>query len=939
MFAIHHCRLLVQKPSSQTKFPPMHFQDNGDVGDMPADGEGDDEEDPSTDDESDDDREGKRAPFDNVINGFVTQLQNHGAGVPVPDPATLSQISAYLQHSLQYKQPKRRYVSTTVSVRPPRIDGGVRPPKKHQARNGVVYAYEPTDDSCCEKQCFLQFHDATLDCIRLARAPLYDSNLSRATLGSQLRANHTLHLKLYTGVPCCVTMACRIYSASRQLLYKDNRITRTRADANHSNCKVSASVCAWLTSLKECLDVMPDEGGWYMCNHQKKTYVYKEYVEDVQLWPTLYLAVTRQWFTSVWRDNFPEIRLRKHCRFTKCYFCVKYRGLAADRTQAVAVREDAKSRLRQHYAWAHKRERGLYGHKTALAVTQPQAYISIAIDATDKFSEGFPHFVEKTKKDDIGVRLKVEIVCVIVHGAPPYIFLAWEHLRSDPNLVCEVLSRTLIAEEARRGKLPPTLFLQMDNCIRENKNTYTEKFLEWLVERGVSRKILASFLPVGHTHFDPDQLASRIGEILRTRDIHNAAALVATLKQCYSPAPHVEFIHDVLDWRNLINPGINTDYKTISKWPVGTALCRQNRGLCTKKENFDKRYYMPPTSDLHWMIRPDANGNVFLQTRHSVEEPDGQWGEPVFHWDTNAKRPRDRENKHRSGLLPSDLVFAPRRTLSAKRIAELTKTLAGASHRLSEQDANEIADVFHGLVNPPTDMALPDHRWTLKNEVPIDCVEPTFAPLRAAPYSIMHNDNEQRQAREQRNQGEDVAKLVLGKFVAYTTKYLKHEAQQSRNEFWLGRILNLDNVGCQLEVRCYHTGTKLNATGKGNTAKYRPWMGAMGTTYPQKVWIPYERILLQIDQLTVPGNRVAVGYRRRIVNVIGARVCDQQDMEPEYDKDDEVEAEEDEQEDDEQEDQQEEEEQEEEQEEEEKEEEEEHAVHGGRRSSKRLRAH
>jgi hypothetical protein len=109
------------------------------------------------------------------------------------------------------------------------------------------------------------------------------------------------------------------------------------------------------------------------------------------------------------------------------------------------------------------------------------------------------------------MRLQLHTVCVCVHGSAPYIYLAHENILSDPNLFCEVLTRVLLAEERKRGKLPPTLYLQLDNCWRENKNTYTEKYVEWVVERSLHKEIHVSFLPVGHTHFDPDQLASRIG--------------------------------------------------------------------------------------------------------------------------------------------------------------------------------------------------------------------------------------------------------------------------------------------------------------------------------------------------------------------------------------------------------------------------------------------
>ena len=39
------------------------------------------------------------------------------------------------------------------------------------------------------------------------------------------------------------------------------------------------------------------------------------------------------------------------------------------------------------------------------------------------------------------------------------------------------------------GQLPPTMYLQMDNCWRENKNRYVFCFLALLVELGIFEKV------------------------------------------------------------------------------------------------------------------------------------------------------------------------------------------------------------------------------------------------------------------------------------------------------------------------------------------------------------------------------------------------------------------------------------------------------------------
>jgi hypothetical protein len=552
---------------------------------------------------------------------------------------------------------------------------------------------------------------------------------------------------------------------------------------------------------------------------------------------------------------------------------VKYRSILSDRKLSEAVRLDARVRLKLHLAWANKRERGLYKFKRIIAIEEPARAISMSIDGTDKLDHGFPHFFEITKDDD-SVRFKISIVCAMVHGTNPYIYLAWEHLYSDPNLVCEVVTRTSRHEEGSRGVLPPNLFVQLDNCWRENKNTYVEKYLEFLVERGIHAQVLASFLPKGHTHFDCDQLASRIGEVLQHRDIKSVEALIEVLRHCYSPEPHVEFIDSVMDWKRLINP------EHPKEFPVGTAMCRPMRGLCTKSlPDQDQAYYMDETSPLHWRIRADAQGHVFLQTRHTVDTPEEQWSEPVYHWDTNAPRPqgRDRASTRESGLLVSDLKIAPYRVLKDRRIGELKSALEGVRTRLTEEEATEMDEIFELLKSPPAVQSLPcpDNRWSFKNEGYYrdgnqgEVVAPE--ELHMPTQSIYHNLNEQNQARQFRNEGVDTSKVCVGNFVAYTVDYTDDVAPEDQNEFWLGAVIEIDREAKSVKVRQYHTGTKNNATHERNAAKYKRWTGPNQTT-----WLTKDRLLLKFETLTERG-RIHKASVRRIAGVLAAKQAGQAD--------------------------------------------------------------
>ena len=105
--------------------------------------------------------------------------------------------------------------------------------------------------------------------------------------------------------------------------------------------------------------------------------------------------------------------------------------------------------------------------------------------------------------------------------------------------------RTLQSVEEADGYLPPVLYLQFDNCFRENKNGYVMAMLTWLVERKVFKHIELSFLPVGHTHNEADQCASCFSVGCRYNDIACLNDLETILKKSYWPSPVVAYVPEV----------------------------------------------------------------------------------------------------------------------------------------------------------------------------------------------------------------------------------------------------------------------------------------------------------------------------------------------------------------------------------------------------------
>ena len=239
-----------------------------------------------------------------------------------------------------------------------RVDAGVRAPgsMKRQASRGQVYGWADKDEECgCVRRCHEVYtiDRANDDNVKAARLPLYDTTLTKPELCSSLKTNWRELLVMPNGQPVCTTMATRIFACSRSKLFPSTkRRRRSRAEANSHRATKSVSIAAWFQALK-VVDIMPDHG-WYQLPQARKKHVWAQYQEDCANCD-LYTVCRPALFYKVWRVQFSQFRLRKHCRFSKCTFCVEHRNVCYDPTASQDAKLRSKDLLRQHYQWANAR--------------------------------------------------------------------------------------------------------------------------------------------------------------------------------------------------------------------------------------------------------------------------------------------------------------------------------------------------------------------------------------------------------------------------------------------------------------------------------------------------------------------------------------------------------------------------------------------------------
>ena len=112
-------------------------------------------------------------------------------------------------------------------------------------------------------------------------------------------------------------------------------------------------------------------------------------------------------------------------------------------------------------------------------------YACIIVDGMDQIKLMFPNLLHVMKVFSGAWKLKTHLTGVLNHGREALGYFDLHQWPHDNNLTINVLLRVLL----RMEKVPDRVYLQMDNCWRENKNQYVMSFLAVLVHLGIFKKV------------------------------------------------------------------------------------------------------------------------------------------------------------------------------------------------------------------------------------------------------------------------------------------------------------------------------------------------------------------------------------------------------------------------------------------------------------------
>lgn len=295
---------------------------------------------------------------------------------------------------------------------------------------------------------------------------------------------------------------------------------------------------------------MPDSGEAHLPFFEKKQ-VYEVFCREYELLYNSNTIPTFSYFTEVWKKHCSWIKVRKSTRFTKCSTCEQITAALREATRG-GVQTDAILRGKAIHLDFIARERREYRRKCELAILYPTSYLSLVVDGADQTKFSLPHFTTSVK-DQRGHGLAVHLIGLLRHAALNRLrlFTMTDEHASGANHIVESIHRLINEIEEAEERLPPHLFLQLDNCWRENKNRYLMAYLEYLFRLSVFQSIEVGFLPIGHTHSDIDQTFSCTSRRLRTEDAITMEDMHGVLSKCYNKHTTVSSLKQVANWSAL----------------------------------------------------------------------------------------------------------------------------------------------------------------------------------------------------------------------------------------------------------------------------------------------------------------------------------------------------------------------------------------------------
>ena len=329
------------------------------------------------------------------------------------------------------------------------------------------------------------------------------------------------------------------------------------AAARIPNSVVAVSAYAWMARY---FSLVGDDMSNCDEIHLEPTWikdVWQEYVDDMKMHSNPYLSDTD--FGQLWIKCFPHVKIREFKAVSgKCETCMKLSKLR--RTFHDARHREYVTMMHAFHRCAYMNERIEYAKRRTAAETLPSQYLSII---SDGMAQNHCHLPHLGNQDTFNDPFPQHLQGVLLHGRKLKIYRTYHTVINSSS--SQIHALLLALEEVKRdeGKLPDTIYYQIDGGP-ENTAKCVLAMCELIVARRLTKKIIISRLPVGHTRED---IGSKFGVLwrhIRERHINTPQEYKAHIEHSLSKPNmkcEVEDIHAIPNYKALLDKHIDPKFE------------------------------------------------------------------------------------------------------------------------------------------------------------------------------------------------------------------------------------------------------------------------------------------------------------------------------------------------------------------------------------------
>ena len=282
--------------------------------------------------------------------------------------------------------------------------------------------------------------------------------------------------------------------------------------------------------------------------------------------------------------------------FARCGKCDSLQAIISTHVRGTAAHTGFSKQLQKHLA-QQEAARNAYRCMRSISVLHPHKVLSVIHDKMDHGKTTSPCFAYKNKDTDMFTKLPLSVTGMIAHGhgderyahysldlypgdcnhtvgsfarllrdleAPPFSSTRslFEGAGRSPlyrailngKETCIEGMREMHADLVPAIPLPPVLYVQLDNCWKDNKCRFVKAFWSMLVAKGIFREVYVSYLLVGHTHDDIDASFGRWSMDLRENDYPTIPLLMKSYMQMEKVPTIPHMIEELPAWKSFVEP-------------------------------------------------------------------------------------------------------------------------------------------------------------------------------------------------------------------------------------------------------------------------------------------------------------------------------------------------------------------------------------------------